>query len=501
MLKIRDYSIKKKLTLMNMLVSGTTLLVACTAFSAYELTTLRSHMVQGLSIQAQIVGANSASALLFNDAKSAVNTLSALKAAPSVLSSGVYTLAGEPFAVYQRDATGYIPPLPLMPPGQTEEHWFADGELKLIRSIVFQGKLIGTVYIRSDLQEVNDRLVRDAGIIAAVLSVSLTAAFLLLMMFQRTLTQPILRLAETARIVSREKTYSVRAPLTDNHDEVGLLITAFNEMLDQIQSRDAALQTAQEELEERVAQRTAELDATNKELEAFTYSVAHDLRAPLRHIQGFSDLMMESFGQQLEPEAKKYLQRIGEGTLQMGRLIDDLLSLARVGRQEPNFQVTGLNSVVQEVLRELKNETQGREIQWQVGDLPFVDCDPGLMKQVFYNLLSNAAKYTRPRNPAVIDIGQMSVEGQPVNFVRDNGVGFNMKYANKLFGVFQRLHRKEDFEGTGVGLATVQRIIHKHGGRIWAEAELDKGATFFFSLAAQKNERSNAREGGRNGDN
>src|SRR5229473_8257179 len=484
MLKIRDYSIKKKLTLMNMLVSGATLLLACTAFGAYELTTFRANLVRSASIQAQIVGANSASALLFNDAKSAVNTLSALQAAHTVLSGGIYTLAGEPFALYRRDTGGHTPPLPPMPSGQTEEHWFADKELKLIRSVVFQGKLIGTVYFRSDLQEMNDRLIRYVGIVAAVLSVSLTAAFLLLMTFQRAATRPILQLAETARIVSREKKYSVRAPSTDSHDEVGLLIEAFNEMLVQIQARDAALQTSQEELEQRVTQRTAELDATNKELEAFTYSVAHDLRAPLRHIQGFSNLLMESSASQLEPEAMTFLRRIGEGTQQMGRLIDDLLSLARIGRQEPRLQATGLNSLVQEVLRDLKTETEGRDIQWQVGDLPFVDCDPGLMKQVFYNLLSNAAKYTRPRKPAVIDIGQMSVEGQLVNFVRDNGVGFNMKYAPKLFGVFQRLHRKEDFEGTGVGLATVQRIIHKHGGRIWAEAEIDKGATFFFSLGA-----------------
>src|SRR5260370_13483092 len=295
-------------------------------------------------------------------------------------------------------------------------------------------------------------------------------AFLLLMTFQRAATRPILQLAATARIVSRETNYLVRAPSTDSHDEVGLLIEAFNEMLVQIQARDAALQTSQEELEQGVAQRPAELDATNKELEAFTYSVAHDLRAPLRHIQGFSDLLRESFASQLEPEDKKYLQRIGEGTQQMGRLIDDLLSLARIGRQEPQLQATGLNSLVQEVLRDLKPETEGRDIHWQVGDLPFVDCDPGLMKQVFYNLLSNAAKYSRPRQPAVIDIGQMSVEGELVNFVRDNGVGFKMKYAGKLFGVFHRLHRKEDFEATGVGLATVQRIIHKHGGRIYASS-------------------------------
>ena len=483
MRKIRDYSIKQKLTVMNMLVSGVTLLLACAAFGAYELTTFRTTIVRNLSVQAQIVGANSASALLFNDAQSAEKTLSALKAAPMILSGGIYTLAGEALAMYWRGAAGRALPLPPMPAGETEQHWFTGKELILVRSIVFQGKVLGTVYIRSDLQEMNDRLVRYAGIVVAVLSLSCLVAFLLSTTLQRASTQPLLKLAETARIVSRDKEYSVRAPTTDNHDEVGLLIESFNEMLVQIQERDTELQTSREQLEHRVTQRTAELDATNKELEAFTYSVAHDLRAPLRHIQGFSDILVESLGPQLVPEIKKHLDHIIEGTQRMGGLIDDLLSLARIGRQEPRLQVTGLNSIVQEVLRDLKTETEGRDIQWQVGDLPFVDCDPGLIRQVFYNLLSNAAKYSRPRNPAVIEIGQMAVEGQLVNFVRDNGVGFNMKYANKLFGVFQRLHRREDFEGTGVGLATVQRIIHKHGGRIWAEAELDKGATFFFSLA------------------
>ena len=232
------------------------------------------------------------------------------------------------------------------------------------------------------------------------------------------------------------------------------------------------------------SQRRSCLEATNKELQAFTYSVAHDLRAPLRHIQGFSDALLQDCGSQLDAAAAGYLSQIVESTKHMGCLISDLLNLAHVGRQELSIQVTSLNSLVQEVLRDLKRETAARNIHWQIEDLPFVDCDPGLMKQVFYNLLSNAVKYTRPRDPAVIVAGHMQVDGKPVIFVRDNGVGFNMKYADKLFGVFQRLHRREDFEGTGVGLATVQRIVHKHGGEIWAEAVIDKGAAFFFTLAA-----------------
>jgi light-regulated signal transduction histidine kinase (bacteriophytochrome) len=171
----------------------------------------------------------------------------------------------------------------------------------------------------------------------------------------------------------------------------------------------------------------------------------------------------------------------------MGLLVDDLLNLGRVGRHEVRLQVTGLNSIVNEVVAELRPEYEGRQVEWKIGSLPFVECDPALMKQVFQNLLSNAVKFTRPRSNATIEVGQKDQEGTPVVFVRDNGVGFNIKYADKLFGVFQRLHRPEDFEGTGVGLATVQRIIQKHGGHIWAEAELDKGATFYFTLGVPEN--------------
>jgi PAS domain S-box-containing protein len=238
-----------------------------------------------------------------------------------------------------------------------------------------------------------------------------------------------------------------------------------------------------EDLEQRVEQRTAQLQAANKELEAFTYSVSHDLRAPLRHIVGFSRMLAEEFGQTLPPEARHYVQRISDGTRRMGVLVDDLLNLGRVGRQELQLQVTGLRSIVDEVVSDLSPECANRQVEWKISALPFVDCDPRLLKQVLQNLLSNALKFTRPRNPAVIEVGQKDENGASMIYVRDNGVGFSMKYSDKLFGVFQRLHRQEDFEGTGVGLATVQRIIQKHGGRIWAEAELDKGATFYFTLA------------------
>ena len=237
------------------------------------------------------------------------------------------------------------------------------------------------------------------------------------------------------------------------------------------------------ELEQRVAERTAELTAANKELESFTYSVAHDLRAPLRHIDAFSKILHEDFAAVLPPEAQHYLKTIRSSTGKMSLLVDDLLNLARVGRQELRRQPTPLSRLVAEVLADLKQETAGRQLEWHVEPLPAVECDPGLMKQVFANLLSNAVKYTRPRPLAVIEVGWRKANGDTALFVRDNGVGFNMKYADKLFGVFQRLHRAEEFEGTGVGLATVDRIVRKHGGHIWAEAAVDQGATFYFTVA------------------
>jgi PAS domain S-box-containing protein len=239
-----------------------------------------------------------------------------------------------------------------------------------------------------------------------------------------------------------------------------------------------------DELEARVIERTVALQAANHELEAFTYSVSHDLRAPLRHISGFSRILLEDFAPSLPAEAQRHLQRIAQGAARMGKLVDELLNLARVGRQSLTIEPTRLSSIVQDVLALLEPEIAGRNVEWKISDLPVLECDSILVRQVFQNLIHNALKYSRPRSPAVIEIGQTEKNGQPVIFISDNGVGFSMKYADKLFGVFQRLHRAEEFEGTGVGLAIVQRIIHKHGGRVWAEAEIDRGATFYFTLGS-----------------
>lgn len=278
---------------------------------------------------------------------------------------------------------------------------------------------------------------------------------------------------ECVRIRKGGQSFPVSLSISPVKDEKGKIVGAASIVRDITERKQAEAQ-----IQEHIAQ----VEAANKELEAFTYSVSHDLRAPLRHVNGFSKILLEEYGASLPREAQEYLQRIQDGARRMGVLIDDLLHFGRVGRQEVRRQVAGLRSLVEEVISDLKRDCPGRQVEWKIAALPFVDCDPALMKQVFQNLLANALKFTRPRAQAIIEVGQLEQNGSSLIYVRDNGVGFSMKYADKLFGVFQRLHRAEDFEGTGVGLATVQRIIQKHGGRIWAEAELDQGAAFYFTL-------------------
>jgi PAS domain S-box-containing protein len=242
-----------------------------------------------------------------------------------------------------------------------------------------------------------------------------------------------------------------------------------------------------EDLEARIAQRTAQLEIASQELESFSYSVSHHLRAPLRHISGFSRILVKDFGSALMPEARAHLQHIEDAIIRMGQLVDGLLGYARLGRQSVELRPTDLNALVAQVMLMMQPECEGRAVEWRVARLPEVECDPILMSQVWQNLLSNALKYSRGRARALIEIDSMERVGGPVIIrVRDNGAGFDMNYAQKLFGVFQRMHTDSEFEGTGVGLATVQRIIQKHGGRVWAEAEPDHGATFYFTLSGDE---------------
>ena len=264
---------------------------------------------------------------------------------------------------------------------------------------------------------------------------------------------------------------------------MGAVVALLTQKVTQRKREQEELRRINETLEQRVLARTAELDATNKELEAFSYSVAHDLRAPLRHMDGFIRLLKKHAWTSLEEKNQRYLGIISDSARQMGLLIDDLLAFSRVGRAELKVLPVSLQQLVQEAVQELREETQGRDITWKIGQLPELMVDRSMMRLVMINLLANAVKFTGKRERAEIEVGASRDEAEGIIvFVRDNGVGFDMEYADKLFGVFQRLHPAEEYEGTGIGLANVQRIIHRHRGRTWARGEVGEGATFYFSL-------------------
>jgi signal transduction histidine kinase len=257
------------------------------------------------------------------------------------------------------------------------------------------------------------------------------------------------------------------------------------QVVQQMERAEQELRQLKADLELRVAQRTSELAAANKELEAFSYSVSHDLRAPLRAIDGFSRILQEDYDSRPEATRQRYLGLIRNATQQMGQLIEDLLAFSRLGRQAINLQIVYPEALARQVLEELRGEQEGRQLEIILGQLPACQADPALLKQVFINLIGNALKFSRSRERSRIELGCHETPEETIWFVKDNGVGFDQRYAPRLFGVFQRLHPAEEYEGTGVGLALVQRIIQRHGGRIWAEAEPDKGATFYFTLGGE----------------
>jgi signal transduction histidine kinase len=496
----RDLSIRAKLLWIVMLTSSIALVAAGISIVAYDSITFTQQKRNDLATQAEILGATSNAALEFNDAKAAQEYLAALKARPEIASAVMYDAEGKTFATYQRTGGAKVEP----PRVEADGYRIEGDDLLLFRQIRQGNKAIGTVYLRANVER-GARLLSYAGIVLIVLVGSLLIALLLSAKLQKLISEPLLAVTRVAREVIDKQNYSHRV-VKRSDDEVGILVDAFNQMLTQIQQREATLQAtnlrleseiarhkvARDEiaalnlnLERRVTERTAALEASNKELESFSYSVSHDLRAPLRGIDGFASFLQIDYADKLDEQDKSYLQRVRAATRRMGHLIDDLLKLSRTARSEINPRRVNLSDLAETIAKDLQRTGPGRHATFSIAPDMIVDADPALLQVALENLLGNAWKFTGKRAEARIEVGSTATNGQAIAyFVRDNGAGFDMKYADKLFGAFQRLHAMTDFDGSGVGLANVQRIIARHGGKIWAEAAPEQGATFYFTLSA-----------------
>ncbi len=478
-------SIARRLTWMNVLVSAAALLLACSAFVTYDQLSYRQNLVRFVSSQAQIIGANSVSAVVFNDPQAATRTLAALATSRSITSAGIFTPDGRIFARYSRDGAEQVVAMPELRPGQMEVHWIRNGSLVLVQAMQLDGKTIGTVYIQAELSALTTRLFRYLGIALVVMLVSLGLAVVISARIRRSLADPIIGLSQAAREVSRDRNYSLRVPSRAEYAELSTLVEAFNDMLSQIEQRDDALRKAQQELEQRVEDRTRQLAAANRELEAFSYSVSHDLRNPLETINGFSHILLTEYGEKLDAAGREYLAQVQSATRRMAELIEDLLNLSRVNTMAMHRERCDLSKLARSIAADLGRRHPERKVEFVIADCPPADADARLLRIVLENLLWNSWKYTSGHGTARIEFGCRDDGERLAYFVRDDGAGFNQRDSARLFKPFQRLHSMADFPGTGIGLATVQRIVNRHGGEVWAEGEVEHGATFYFTIASE----------------
>jgi signal transduction histidine kinase len=501
-------SLKLRFTIAVLATTIIALLVSSGAMVAFNLQHYRGDVAEALNIQAELVARAITPALQFGDQVSAQSYLQLFELQPNVVEAAVYNEKGRLFVHYQLESTSRM--LRDMIPGADGIR--ADGNTLLIhKRIIFEDEIIGIVLVRMNY----DLFSKTAGNMAiAVVSMAFAVlvAFALSLHFNNSVIGPLLSLTGLARQLAETKDYSLRAEKKSS-DEIGYLVEAFNEMLDEVVNGRRHLERSNEELklevqerreaeialkgsenevlrlnaelEQRVQDRTFQLELANKELESFSYSVSHDLRSPLRAIDGFSQALLEDYGEQIDDMGRDYLGRVRAAAQKMGNLIDDMLKLSRVSRAEMNLQKVDLSAMAENIWEDLHQDSiRDAKIKITSGLTAF--CDPHLMRIALTNLLNNAWKYTSKIPAAKIEFGMRLNASDAAFFVQDNGAGFDMTYADKLFGAFQRMHTAGEFPGTGIGLATVKRVVSRHGGRVWADAALNKGATFYFTLPTKE---------------
>lgn len=475
---VQKSSIQTKIVTIILLTSGVVLLLTFAAYFLYEYYSFKRTTVYQLSLMSRMLGANSSAAILAGDNAEATEILSSLQVEPHILAGGIYDSTNRLYAIYYHGTSETKLPETNSNPAAGFD---VSGALVVgSQPITYQGRQIGSVYLVSDMTAVFDRFLLYTNIAGLIFILSILVAYFVSRRLQRNLSNPILQLAETAKLISENRNYSIRAQKQDN-DEVGILTDAFNQMLARIESQNQEILNFTHSLEKKVKERTIELENAYEELEAFSYTVSHDLSAPLRHIDAFMSEFLEENETTLEGDNKKLVVNSIRYARKMRQLIDDLLIFSQLSRKELSKDEIGMKDLVQAVLQDVNPEPSDR-IRIKIDDLPNCQGDKSTLHQVWENLLSNAIKYSKKKDVSNIEVGFQKSNGMIIYFVKDNGAGFDMRSYNKLFNAFQRLHPQSQFDGTGVGLAIVHRIIAKHHGKVWAESVVDEGSTFYFSL-------------------
>lgn len=472
MFNIRNISIKNKLILVQVFTCLIVLGLCITAFLITEIKSYKARKIISTEAIAKIIGSNNISAIQFLDNEAAKKSLSELSLENDILNASLLDKNNTIFASYtKKGASPFLFNDEIITKKKTE---FIGEQLFVYEPVYKDNEFYGTVCLQVELTQLNDIIYERLKIAFFLLFIGIELAFFIAILIQRYISKPLLSLVSVMQEVRETSDYKKRTDV-NGKDEISILSLEFNNMLEQIQKRD-------NELELRVKKRTEELEFANKELNAFSYSVAHDLKAPLRAINGFSQILKNSYESKLDEEGKNLLKMVIDNSTKLSKLIDDLLEFSKMQKREMVSNAIDMSKTAKDVYDELIVNEKGRTIDFKINPLPPSNGDYAMLKQVWTNLIANALKYTRKKEKAEIEIGSRTTDTEIIYFIKDNGAGFDMAYIGKLFGVFQRLHSAEEFEGNGVGLALVKRIVERHNGKVWAEGKVNEGATFYFSF-------------------
>jgi signal transduction histidine kinase len=486
LISFKDLAIRHQLIIMIFMISLFSVLLALSIFIGFERQVQRQDAFHNISVVARITAERAQFSVAEKDSYTMSHLLESLGNSASIVSACFHGKHFEPVVNhYRSDSPSWARDDRFCieaAENLSGVHLYREGYYTVNFPVLLEGiNKVGELIILFDISSVNKRL--KVLIVVMVLIIILVSfvSIVLSSRIQSLISKPLADLIDAAEKVRLQSDFSIRVP-RDRDDELGQLVSSFNSMLDTIDEQSQALMAINESLESEIDNRTSELSHINSELEAFTYSVSHDLRSPLRSISGFSSALLEDHVDELSADTRDYLQRISDSSERMGSLIDSLLYLSRVSRQEIEIRPCDLSDIAREQYGLVCQLDESRKINFRCPESLLVFGDRQLLEIMMYNLIVNAWKYTSKTASPEIEVGAVERDGNKVFYVRDNGDGFDMKYSDRLFTPFARLHREEEFSGLGIGLATVARIVHRHHGEIWAEALPGEGATFFFKF-------------------